>query len=185
MKKSLMVVFVLFVLVNLSFGQNYAKQGVVEFTGTVSYTNLTTVYNGIADNSSISMFSISPQLSYFFMNGFQVGLAPTYQSVSNTEFSSMGIYVTPGYVFDLNSNVYPYVSALLGYNATFENSNYSAGGFDFGAMGGIKVSVGKNALINVGLQYLQTTLNPSLWSGKRIGANEFQLLAGFSIFIEK
>jgi hypothetical protein len=187
MKKFLNVIFILFVIVNLSFGQNYAKKGVVEFSGAVSYSSVTEVYDGTSDNNSIGVFTFAPQVSYFFIDGFQVGLMPTYVSTSygGSTSSTLGIYASPGYVFDLRSNVYPYVNALLGYNSISASNSSSETGFGFGVQGGIKILLGKMALVNIGLEYLATNTTPSGWNGGRIGANNIQFLAGFSIFIGK
>ena len=87
-------------------------------------------------------------------------------------------------MFDLHSSVYPFVSALLGYNYSsgtlFGNSG---SGIGYGAEGGIRVLIAKEALLNIGLEYLAENLNPPSESSNSL--YQLQVSVGFSIFVGK
>lgn len=195
MKKFLSVVFVIFVFVNISFGQDYAKQGVTEFSGSLSFTSITPVTNGTSGNNSIT-FTVAPMVSYFFADIFQIGIAPTFVHITSggAQLSTVGVYTSPGFVFDLHSYVYPFVSALLGYNYSSATLFGNSGsGIGYGVEGGIKVLLAKEALLNIGLEYLLENLNPpsgnsnSLYppSGSSNSLDQLQVSVGFSIFVGK
>jgi hypothetical protein len=91
-------------------------------------------------------------------------------------------------LFDLKSNVYLDIGGMIRYNtATLDNdyNEITLSGIRYGALARIVVQIGKNALLNFGLQYLMLTTNPENWEGDRIGNNQFALEAGFSVFFGK
>jgi hypothetical protein len=195
MKMFLSVIFALFVFVNLSFGQDYAKQGVTEFSGSLSFTSITPITNGTSRNNS-STFTVAPMVSCFFSDIFQIGIAPTFIFITSggAKLSTVGVYASPGFVFDLHSSVYPFVSALLGYNYSSETLFGNSGsGIGYGAEGGIKVLIAKDALLNIGLEYLVENLNPPSGSsnslypprGSSNSLDQLQVSVGFSIFVGK
>lgn len=189
--KKLFTVFILFFFVGLSFGQDYATRGIWELSGTASFTSTTSVYDGESDDESTTTISFEPMLGYFLMDGFILGFAPMYSSSSYGDASSstLAIFAAPGYVFNLQSNVYPFVHALVGYNSSTYNSgqvgaeDITYSGLSYGARGGIKVLIGKNALVNFGVQYLLINSEPEDWDGDRVGYNEFGVFAGFTVFV--
>ena len=65
------------------------------------------------------------------------------------------------------------------------NNEQTFSGIGYGAIGGVGIQIGKNALLNLGIQYLMLTTNPEDWEGDRIGNNQLALEAGFSVFFGK
>lgn len=193
MKKLLTSLFVLTFFVTLSYGQDYATKGVWELSGTASFTSTTSVYDGESADESTTTISFEPMLGYFFMDGFILGFAPMYSSSSYGDASNsmLGLFAAPGYVFNMKSNVYPFVHVLVGYNSSTYNSGQAGAedvtysGLSYGGRGGIKVLLGKNALVNFGVQYLMINSEPEDWDGDRVGYNELGAFIGFTVFVGK
>ncbi len=191
MKKLLTVFFVLFFFVSLSFGQDYAKKGVWELAGTASFYSTTSVYDGESADESTTTIAFEPMLGYFLMDGLILGFSPMYSSSSygDQSSSSLSLFAAPGYVFNLQSNVYPFVHALVGYNTYTYNSglpgaeDVTYSGLSYGALGGIKILIGENALVQFGAQYLIINSEPEDWDGDRVGYDQFGITAGFTVFV--
>jgi hypothetical protein len=181
---SILAFFLSFSAVILS--QDFAKKGIWELGGSVGFSGSTPVYAGTSHTSeAISTFTLAPEASYFITDNFELGLKPFSFIVINaysehiTEFS---FEIAPAYNFDMKSNVYPYIQALIGYGTISTGDNYSASGFDYGIQGGVKIEVAKSSVLNFGISYLMTNRAPS-GANDRYGNNIIQLLAGFSVFI--
>jgi opacity protein-like surface antigen len=70
---------------------------------------------------------------------------------------------------------------LAGYSS-YSAGSYSASGFSWGVRGGVKVLVVQHVIIQVGVQYIQVTENPSGVTS-RYGYNELLVGAGFSVWL--
>ena len=168
-----------------TYGQ-YATKGTVELGGSVSYSSTTAVTNGTTANESTSLFQFMPYASYFFVDNFSVAFSPGINILSpagatdNIKF--YGIFLVPGYTFNMKSNVFPYVEGLVGYTALKSGSTTDNSGISFGGKGGIKVILGKNGAISFGLSYMVINLSPS-GSSSRSGFNNFAFSVGYSVFI--
>lgn len=191
MRKLLTVFFVLSFFVTLSFGQDYAKKGVWELAGTLSFYSTTSVSDGETADESSTNISLDPMFGYFVIDGFILGFAPMYSSYTYGDYTSnsLELFVAPGYVLNLQSNVYPFIHALVGYNTSTYNTGVAGAedqtfsGISYGARGGVKVLLGKNALVNFGAQYIMITSNPKDWEGDRNGYNQFGIIVGFTVFV--
>lgn len=190
MKKALFTLFVLMMFASLVSAQDFAKKGVVEVGGSISFTSSTNVHDGETADDSRSTFSFMPRIGYFIIDNLELGLLPMFRSTSfgDDSQSDLGIYFYPQYHFNLKSNVYPFIGAMVGYNSTTfddgtDETTYS--GISYGGIGGIKVQVGKAALFNVGINYFMFTYNPEDWEGDRNGSNEFGIEAGVAIYFGK
>jgi len=186
MKKLFIVIaFVLSVSI-VTFSQDLAKKGTWELGGSVGFTSYTYVYSGTTDpDGAHTSFSISPEAGYFITDNFELGLLPfsfTSTSFNGSSESQFNFLLAPTWNFDMQSNLYPYIQALIGYGSeTYSGNSYS--GLDYGAQAGIKLEIAKSALINIGLQYLLVTRELS-GASDRSGYNNFQIMAGFSVFIK-
>jgi hypothetical protein len=190
MKKFFIILILIVAWMASINAQKYAKKGVIEIAGSVGFTSETDVFDGKTDDNSTTSISFMPRAGYFVIDGLGLFIAPYFQSTSyDKESQSMfAAFFAPLYAFDLKSNVYPFIGGLIGYNtATLDDGNneITLSGIGYGALGGIAVQIGKNALLNFGLQYLMLTTNPENWEGDRIGNNQFALEAGFSVFFGK
>ncbi|MFH1198065.1 MAG: opacity family porin [bacterium] len=190
--KKLFTLFVIIFFTNSSgsLAQDYAKKGALEIGGNVFFTMTTTVSNGESAENSTITFGAEPYIGYFITNGFEIGLLPTFINSSYDEDSEtvLGIFLAPAYVFDLKSKVFPFIEARVGYNSvTFDDGNNSStsSGISFGGRAGVKVVLGKNALLNLAASYMMITTNPEDWEGDRCGQDIIAIGAGFTIFLGK
>ena len=119
------------------------------------------------------------------LDNFSVGFAPSINildvahSTSTTKF--YGIFAVPGYTFNTNSNVFPFIEGIVGYTSV----DFGAGsnsGLSYGGKGGIKVMVGNNGAASFGFSYMIIDVSPSGSTG-RTGFNNFAFSVGYSVFI--
>ncbi len=163
--------------------RGFAQKGTVELGGDVSFQSVTPVFNG-ASGDATTIFTLAPFFGYFVSDGFELGVNPfdiTVNSLPNSNSSTrVSILFAPSYNFKTNSIAYPFVEALLGYTSLSDGGTES--GFSWGARGGLKLAVADRGLLNLGLQYLQITMNPS-GATRRYGSNDFSLSAGFTVWM--
>lgn len=181
MKKLTFLFTALFVFTSLSFSQNFATKGTIEAGGSLGFSSATSVSNGESSSNSLSTIRLEPYIGYFIVNGFELGLEPSFtlQSSGGNSSASFGIYFAPAWNFDLKSKLFPFLEGRIGYNSF---NDASSSGLAWGLRGGVKVQVGNSALVNLALSYDQITKNPKDWDGKRNGENIFAVNAGFTIF---
>ena len=198
MKKSLFVLTIIIMLFSAaacSVHAQFARQGVVEFGGSIAYSSTTTVSNGNTASNSTSILNFLPYVNYFLTDGFSVALSPgiNYLKYANLSdgITNLDLFVVPGYTFNTNSMFYPYVEGLIGYTSLTSNSNplggtssLNQGGVSWGLKGGVKYLIGKNGLFSVGIAYTQLNFSPK-GASNRTGANDIALSMGFSVFIDK
>jgi hypothetical protein len=188
MKTLISILAFIFLSSIVVLSQDFAKKGVWELGGTVGFTGTTPVYLGKTISSEAqSIFTLSPEASYFITDNFELGLKPfsltmlNFHSEQITEFSFL---IAPAYNFDLNNYVFPYIQPLIGYGFISTSNDFTAGGFDYGIQAGVKIEVAKSSVLNFGLSYLMTSRTPAD-ATDRYGNNIIQLIAGFSVFISK
>jgi hypothetical protein len=191
MKKSLAVftiIIMLFSAVACNVHAQFARQGVVEFGGSIAYSNTTAVSDGKTASESTSLFNFMPYVNYFITDGFSVALSPTVNVLkfagSSDSNTNLDLFVIPGYTFTTGSIIYPYVEALLGYTSVESGSNPVNSGFSYGGKAGIKLLVGKSGLFSIGVTYADLDISPK-GATNRYGYNELALSMGFSVFIGK
>ena len=190
MKKFFTVFTIVFFACGVSlFAQNFAKKGTIELGGSVGFTSTTGVTNAETADESITSFFFNPYVGYFFMNSFEVGLIPSFSTMSagDASLNSFGILLAPAYNFDLGNCWYPFIEGRIGYNTeTFDSglSESTQSGIEWGFRGGVKAQVGNNALVNAGLFYRQVTLNDDDDpNDERDGFNQFGIEVGVAIFL--
>jgi hypothetical protein len=183
MKESLfyLVTIVLLVFTNLS-AQDFAKKGVWEVGGRINYTNTTSVNNGETAENSLGAFSPNVPFYYFIVDGLSLGLIPGYEylSIGDNSASLLDILLGIAYNIRTESTAYPYIEGRAGYNTSSNGDTRT--GIVWLLTGGVKVQVGGNALIVIGLFYKQSTLETSGSESGRDGTNAWGLDAGFTVF---
>jgi len=185
MKSLFTAISIILLFSSLLFSQDFAKKGIWELGGTVGFSSQTSVNGGTASDKSTTTISISPSFGYFITDNFELGLMPlsyTSSSYNGSSSSLITIMLAPTYNFDIHSNVYPFITALIGYGSYSAGSNtYS--GLDYGGKAGVKIQIAKNVLVNAGISYVMYTYNPSGVSDRN-GYNLLSVEAGFSIFLK-
>ncbi len=149
--------------------KQFATKGVTELSGTVSYSNFTSVTNG-ETGDAISIFTLAPQIGYFITDGFELGLGtgisllPGFSVLSPEDGESTNIlqfFISPSYnlVTD-NKNLYPFIEAQLGYTS-ISSGDQTDSGFSYGGRAGLKIVAVEHLLVSASVQYLLITLNES------------------------
>lgn len=198
MKKSFALFTIVLLLLSAaacSVHAQFGSKGVTEFGGSVAYSSTTVVANGTAASESTSILNFMPYINYFITDGFSLALSPGINVVklagTSDAITNYLLFVVPGYTFSTKGNVFPYIEGMIGYTALSSKTNPLVGtgeldlsGLSFGGKGGVKVLVGKNGLLSIGVAY--TLLNLSAkGADKRSGFNNLAFSMGFSVFIEK
>jgi len=136
----------------------YALERTLEVSGSVLFAlsgNSTTYSGGAQSSSTETNFAFAPNISYFFVDQFAVGvtgvLATNYTGATSTV--TVAAYLSPTYVFDLKKDYFPYAALLIGGANLYSNgSNYA--GLGVGAKAGIKLALFERVMLDLGLQYL-------------------------------
>jgi len=172
------------------------------------YANNSIVSGGETLDESVSIFFANVPVYYLVADGLQIGVIPEFVSVGVSDgvdvtLSMFGGFFSTAYVFKTGGSVYPFIEGRIGYNSInisttgdlgigLEKGNSIAqeeidetlSGIGWGFSGGIKVQLGKAALLNFGVGYQQRTTNPEENPGDlRNGLNVISVLAGFSVFL--
>ena len=167
------------------YAQDYAKQGTWEVGGNVFYTSTTSVNNGETSDNSLGIFSLDVPFYYFVIDGLELGIIPSYQNLSSggSSASIFNILFGTAYNIETSSSAYPFFEGRVGYNTTSNGDTRS--GIVWALIGGVKVQVGGNALISIGINYTQSTLNKENQDEGRDGTNVIGGQAGFTVFFGK
>ena len=114
-----------------------------------------------------------------------MGIIPTYENLSlgDNSLSAFNILFGTAYNIQTKSVAYPFIEGRLGYNSTSNGDTRS--GMVWEIIGGVKVQVGGNALINIGIGYSQSSLEREGHEGERSGTNTIGVRAGFLVFFPK
>ena len=210
MKKLISFLVIIFITAGVTLNaQDFGRKGLWEVGGLVMYANNTIVANGETLDESISFFFINVPVYYMVVDGWQIGIVPEYVSASagfgdnDATISLFGGYFSTAYVFKTGGSVYPFIEGRIGYNSITlsaegdlpelgkgnsiaqEAADETLSGIGYGFSGGIKIQLGKAALLNLGVGYQMRTTNPEDWEGDRNGLNVISVLAGFSVFLGK
>ncbi|MGD0337994.1 MAG: hypothetical protein ABSB78_04335 [Bacteroidota bacterium] len=156
-------------------------KGSTELGGSASFLSTTPVSNGNTGDAT-TVFTVAPFIGYFVADGFEIGLNPlevVHTSTKNSSATLIMIFAAPSYNFKTEGIAYPFIEALLGYTSYSNSSSLS--GFSWGGRGGVKLAVTEKGLLNLGVQYLQITMNPS-GAKERNGANQLSISAGFTVW---
>jgi hypothetical protein len=178
------IIAIIMCIASMSIAQNgkkFATKGSTELGGSISFQSLSFVLNGNTGDAT-TIFSVAPFIGYFIADGFELGLNPfgiTSMSYSGSTSTQMTILAAPSYNFKTEGIVYPFIEALFGY--TSQSNGSSRSGFSWGGRGGVKIVVTGKGLLNLGVQYLQITLNPS-GANTRSGSNQLAISAGFTVW---
>lgn len=162
-------------------GKKFATKGCTELGGTISFQSLTPVFDGNT-GSATTIFALAPFIGYFVSDGFEIGLNPlglTSVSYGGSSATQIAIFAAPSYNIRTEGIAYPFIEALLGY--TSQSNSSSRSGFSWGGRAGVKLAVTDKGLLNLGVQYVQITLQPS-GATKREGSNQLAISAGFTVW---
>jgi hypothetical protein len=197
MKKSFVLItgiILLLLLAACNAQAQYAKAGVVELGGAVSYSSSKLVANGEVSTESISIFQCLPYINYFLTDGFSIALVPGINIIKISNMPSSikiyGLFASPGFTFNTGGKIYPYIDGMIGYTAvksdaspspTLGTGEINMKGLSYGGKAGIKIGAGNSGLAAIGVSYMLITLKPE-GADKRSGLNNLAFSLGYSIY---
>lgn len=164
--------------------KTFASQGVWEVGGTMSFSTTWNVNGGAASTTPLYSLDLNPAFGYFVIDGLEIGANPlgvSYVSQGSSNYTLLKLLGSVAYNFKTPARVYPYVEGLAGYSLLLVDGD-DPGGFTWAGRAGIKVAIGSSALLNVGAEYLQATLNLPGQSSRN-GYNRLAVTAGFAIWL--
>jgi len=152
MKKLILLFSIVFLFTSLSNAQDYGKKGIWELGGSASFTSNSFVIDGHSDRigddpannitgieiPSATTILINFPVSYFIMDGLNIGLVPEFLSANVSQesvditTSAYGIFFSAGYAFKTGGSVYPFINGMVGYSAA--NISLSADSSGFGSL---------------------------------------------------
>lgn len=164
------------------WSQGFAKKGIWELGGTISFVSATAVSDGESAGDALSTFSLNVPVYYFVIDGLEIGLIPQFQNLSFGGSSASLFTLLAGVAYNLRtqSAAYPFFEGQVGYNTRSNGSSRS--GILWSLNAGAKVQIGSQGLARIGLFYEQRTLNTSENEGGRNGTDTWGLNVGFAIF---
>jgi hypothetical protein len=167
--------------------KRFGSPGTVELGGSTTFTASQPVLAGKTGNW-VYDFSLLPYVGYFVIEGFELGINPAGVNVNSTGDTTavqLRILFAPAYNFHTATMVTPFVEGLAGITSASlirSGSTTSISGFTFGGRVGIKAALIERGMLNIGIQFLRITLNPS-GAGSRNGSNELSVSAGWTVWL--
>lgn len=190
MKKLLITAIIIAVAIPaFSQEKEYATKGVWELGGSAAYLSDTIKYDdGLIEKEKTTLLSFAPEVGYFLADNISLGLMLNYTNSKYKKerggvrytfrYKTTELYLTPSYIFK-QDKMYWYVGALLGMvdGDVISSTKY-------GVRGGAKVKVGKNGLLNFGLQYLMGSGTYDYGVDEiDFDINKLSFIVGFSLYL--
>jgi len=167
--------------------KSFAMPGVVELGGSASYSYTQPVSNGTTSDG-IHSVAVTPSIGYFVAEGLEIVANPlgfSFWKGSSTTVIDLRLLGGLAYNIRAQPGIYPFLEGLAGLTLRSVESGgakTTVSGFSWGGRGGVKFAVTSHGMVNVGIQYLQITLNPS-GAESRSGTNELSASAGFTVWL--
>ena len=151
----------------------FATKGIIEVSGSIAYSNYTNVSHGTASSNSTTFFSFGPKISYFIVNGFELGFDPGISilgfmpgvsfetSTGSSTTTLMQLFVAPAYNFRTEgARVIPFIEVPVGYTSV-STTGPSESGLSWGVRAGVKTIASGHLLISFFGEYFQMTFSPA------------------------
>jgi hypothetical protein len=167
--------------------KRFGAPGTIELGGSMTFIASQPVLAGKTGNW-VYDFSLLPYAGYFVIEGLELGINPAgvnVRSSGDTTAVQLRILFAPAYNFRTATMVTPFVEGLAGITSAsliHSGSTTSVSGFTFGGRAGIKAAIIERGMLDIGIQFLRITLNPS-GGGSRNGSNELSISAGWTVWL--
>ncbi len=168
--------------------RTFATAGVFEVGGSAIFSSYTPVDDGKAGDATYSM-GLSGTAGYFVADGLEVLFDPltvTYAWSGDQKALELMPVAGLAYNFRANPRVFPYVEGLAGLAYSWSDNGISPAvrrsGFVWSARVGLKTLLTATAIVNIGVQYRQVTLNLSSQT-ERNGYNQLALTVGLAVWL--
>ena len=167
--------------------KRFGAPGTLELGGSMTFTASQPVLAGTT-GPWVYDLSLLPYAGYFVIEGLEVGINPAgvnVHSSGDTTAVQLRILFAPAYNFHTATVVTPFLEGLAGITSASlirPGSTTSVSGFTFGGRVGIKAALIERGMLDIGIQFLRITLNPS-GAASRNGSNELSVSAGWTIWL--
>ena len=167
--------------------RHFGAPGTFELGGSMTFAASQPVLAGTT-GSWVYDLSLLPYAGYFVIDGLEMGINPAginVHSSGDTTAVQLRILFAPAYNFHTATVVTPFVEGLAGITSASlirPGSTTNVSGFTFGGRAGIKAALIERGMLNIGIQFLRITLNPS-GAGSRNGLNELSVSAGWTVWL--
>ena len=190
MKKLLVLALVISLVVPLVAADGeYATKGIWELGGTAGFSS-TSFEEDVAgaESDTETTLSLAPEAGYFVADNILLAAVLNLKSVTPEDqdpTTTTGISLAPTYVFKGKSeSIYPFVGILLGLSSVNNNeTDVTTSLTTYGLRGGIKVKLGGNGLLNLGLSYVAGSESIENGTTTDYDLGTLQIGAGFTIFL--
>lgn len=188
--KKLLIALVAISIAVPAFSADYATKGVWELGGSAGYSSETVTFDAPTDpEMKTTTLSFAPEVGYFIQDNISLGLMLDYSNReedttdlggTKDEVTTTELYLAPTYIFK-QDKMYLYGGVLLGM-FSMKNSD-EASSTNYGVRGGVKVKVGENGLLNLGLQYLMGSGTYDSGTEVDVDSSELSFRAGFTLYL--
>jgi hypothetical protein len=168
--------------------RTFAMSGTFELGGSASFSSYTQVYSGATGNATYSL-AFSPSAGYFVIDDLELVVNPlTVDYAWSGSVNALSLMPMAGvaYNFRANPRAFPYLEGVAGFAYDRSDNGITASitrsGLAWAARGGVKFLLTGTAIVNVGVQYQQVTLNQS-GEAERTGYNLIAVTAGISFWL--
>jgi hypothetical protein len=167
--------------------RTFAMAGTFELGGAASFASYTMVSPGVTSDATYSI-GLSPTVGYFVADELELVLDPlTLVYAWSGDISTLSLMPMAGVAYNFRAapRAFPYLEGVAGYayeRSTGGGTTLTRNGLAWAARGGVKFLVTGTAIVNMGLQYEQVTLNRS-GDSERNGYNTIALTAGISFWL--
>ena len=163
MKSFSKIILALMIIASSASAQTFIQTGTVELGGDISLSSQTETFpnydpiygysNLNTETSNQTTFSFNPYFGVMVVRGFELGVQPGIAIINPGAKTNLHLYFAPAYNFNTQSNIYPYVEFLAGYNSEKDNLSTSSG-LGLGGDVGMKVAIKGSILLLVKIQYI-------------------------------
>jgi hypothetical protein len=167
--------------------RTFTGPGTFELGGSLAFHSTTQVSNG-STGDVVTTVSAFPFAGYFVVEGVEIVLNPLGVSYTSQPGRNTLDFLTLGgiaYNFRANARVFPFIEGLGGYAYSRDDNGgfiESRSGVAWGGRGGLKILVTGTGILNIGLQYIQVTLDRTI-DTSRNGYNDISATAGFTVWL--
>jgi hypothetical protein len=156
---------------------HFGIKGTKEVGGTIAFESFASVSDGVTGDA-LSSLVVAPFFGVFLSDGFELGFNPvgftaTWFGGGGGSSTALTVTAAPSYNFVSDGKSTPFIEGLLGVAVYSHTSAYN-----YGARVGLKNEIAGHALLNIGAEYLATTVDHGR-TGGRNGTNLF--LVSFSL----
>ncbi len=172
--------------------RTFATPGTFELGGSASLSSTTEVNSGATSDPMYNM-TLSPTAGYFVGDGLEILIDPltvSYAWTGSVKSLTMLPMAGVAYNFRAHPRAFPYVEGLAGFAYSWLDNGVtpavSRSGFAWAGRVGLKALMTPTAIVNIGVQYQQVTLNRTVGvptETGRNGYNQFALTFGLAVWL--